>query len=188
MTIPPVAASDPRNWLLSQPQLIFLLFVGAVWLFKLIARARTSVSDAARGPQPAQPEPGGQAGSAAADTDDEYRSRRVREEILRKIAERRAGAAGPQPARIRVERLATEPPAIVRAAPTASRGPAEAAAPGFPGAQAPPSPGGRPDVSAAGGAAGPSAGALWLDDLRTRDTVRRAILVREILGPPVSLR
>jgi len=54
MTIPPVAASDPRNWLLSQPQLIFLLFVGAVWLFKLIARARTSVSDAARGPQPAQ--------------------------------------------------------------------------------------------------------------------------------------
>jgi len=185
----PVAASDPRSWLLSQPQLLFLLFVGAVWLFKAIARARASTSDAARGPQAAQgPEPVGRAGPAGPDPDDEYRSRRVREEILRKIAERRGGASGPLPARVRVERLAPEPPAITRAAPGVGRGLAEATAPGLAGAKATAFSGGPPAVPPVGGAPGPSAGALWLDDLRARDTVRRAILVREILGPPVALR
>ncbi|HEY1764330.1 MAG TPA: hypothetical protein VGF85_05355, partial [Opitutaceae bacterium] len=28
----------------------------------------------------------------------------------------------------------------------------------------------------------------WLEELRTRDSSRRAILLREILGPPVALR
>jgi hypothetical protein len=179
----PVAASDPRNWLLTQPQLLFVLLAGAVWLFNVIARARAAASNRARGSQEAvRPELGSQGGPAAQDPDDEFRSRRVREEILRKIAERRAGARAPQPARVREERMAPEPPAIAEAAPAGSRGLEElAAAARFAGAQ--------PRANApAGGAQGLPAGALWLDDLRSRDTARRAILAREILGPPIALR
>jgi hypothetical protein len=45
-----------------------------------------------------------------------------------------------------------------------------------------------PAGAAAAGAPAKTAGALWLDELRSRDSARRAILVREILGPPIALR
>ena len=192
MTMPPLAASDPRNWLLTQPQLLFVLFAGAVWVFKMIARARASASNRARGSQEAErPEPGGQGPPAGQDPDDEFRARRVREEILRKIAERRAGSLAPQPALIRAERMAIEPPPIAGEAPAGSRGAADAAAAVRVAGVQPlaTAPTGLPPAGALlGGAPGPSAGALWLDVLRSRDTVRRAILVREILGPPIALR
>jgi hypothetical protein len=43
-------------------------------------------------------------------------------------------------------------------------------------------------VLAAGTTAARTPGSLWLEELRSRDSVRRAILVREILGPPIALR
>jgi len=193
MTMPPVAASDPRSWLLSQPQLLFILFVGAIWLFRAIARARAAISEAARGPQEARgPESADQGSPAGQEPDEEERTRRVRAEILRKIAERRAGALAAQPARVREERLAPEPAPILGTAPGGSRGPAQrtAAAAGFRGTQtvSGESLGGPPAPPPPGGATGPAAGGQWLDDLRARNTVRRAILAREILGPPVALR
>lgn len=186
MSMAPLAASDPRNWLLTQPQLLFVLFAGAVWLINMIARARAAASSRARGSREAEkPDIGGSGSPAGQDPDDEYRSRRVREEILRKIAERRAGAWTPQPASVREERVAPEPPSIAEAAPEAIRRAAEPAAAARL-VMAPP--GGPPAVAPAGGAQGLSAGAFWLDDLRSRDNARRAILVREILGPPIALR
>jgi hypothetical protein len=158
----------------------------------MINRARS----AAQGPAPVSqgadgPESGGKAEAAGRDLEDEERARRVREEILRKIAERRAGAGAPQPARGRTELQAPRPPAIPRALPAANRlsaggtaAPVSAVAaqsptipPAFPGA-----------IPPAASAQAPTAGSLWLDELRSRDSARRAILVREILGPPVALR
>jgi hypothetical protein len=61
---------------------------------------------------------------------------------------------------------------------------------GFQGSQAATGtpPGGSAVGLPAAGPPGPRAGAWWLDELRARDSVRRAIVAREILGPPVALR
>jgi hypothetical protein len=195
MTLVLAASSDPRAWLLSQPQLLFVVFAGAIWLVKFIARVRTSASRAAGAPpESGRPEAEGPDDHTRQVAEDEERTRRVREDILRKIAERRARAAvAPPPATLRVERVPPEPPPVVAAAPYAGRGPAEAAA-ATPPAQAPvpgvigrlPSP--LPAAPLAPSVQGPSIGALWLEELRGRENVRRAILVREILGPPLALR
>ncbi len=191
MTTALAASPDPGSWLVSHPQLIVVLFVGAMWLIKLINRARTAASGPESVPQEAGGlGTGGQGGPPGQDLDDEERTRRVREDILRKIAERRGGGAAAQPAPARGERQAPGPPALSRAALNIGRGPAEGNVGTKPRSTEAPV---EPPVVAlagivAGGSPGPTAGSQWLEDLRSRDAVRRAILAREILGPPVALR
>ena len=184
------ASSNPANWLLSQPQLLFVLFAGAVWLFNMIARARRGVLGADRERQESrEPGAGGRSGAASEDPGDEGRARRVRAEILRKIAERRATSPLLQPARAREERWSPAPPDIPASTPPTSRGFTEDAADQVPAAARPrANPSGGPPLVPVGVAAGPLSGAVWLDELRSKDTARRAILVREILGPPIALR
>jgi len=98
------------------------------------------------------------------------RTRRVQEDIRRKIAQRAARAAPPVIAAARTEPPAP-PPSAAMAPPPAPVSPIEASpfrrdpAP----AVAPP----RRD---------------WLAELRERQGARRAIVLREILGTPVGLR
>jgi hypothetical protein len=193
---PVLAAVDPRGWLMSQPQLLVVVFAGAVWLVKMFNRAKSAASGASGAKEPVQPEPAGEDVAAQRALEDEERRQTVREDILRKIAERRARAsASPQPATLRVERVPPAPPPVSKAPPYVSRASAEGPPAAATAGALPPAPaaiGGFPAFSPSGPLAGvvtaPSAGALWLDDLRSRDVVRRAILVREILGPPVALR
>ena len=183
MTVLIAASSNPLDWLLSQPQLLVVVFAGAVWLMNMIARARRASSGADDAPERGRgqgPVP------SAGDVDVDERARRVRAEILRKIAERRGIAPTAQPARARIERWAPAPPEIApEAAPRAAGVPATV--PGVPPLPAPQAPRAGP-APALGGAPGATPGAVWLDELRGRDSVRRAILVREILGPPIALR
>lgn len=79
----------------SLPQLVFLLFAGAVWLVKVL-NSRTKAAPASRPPVQTGPEvaDSGEPGVPfAQDSEAEERSRRVREEILRKIAERHPSAS-----------------------------------------------------------------------------------------------
>jgi hypothetical protein len=178
--------------LFSQPQLVFVLFAGAVWLIKQINRSKNAGARPASAPQVGgPPEPGGGDGPAGQVPDDEERTRRVREDILRKIAARRAGTAAPT--RTYYNPLAPDPQAEIAAALFGSGPPAKATAAAASSAArsratAMPAGPSTPPVYVAAAVAGPSAGALWLEELRTRDSVRRAIVVREILGPPVALR
>ena len=196
MTMTLAAAFDLRSVLASQPQLLVVLFAGAVWLFKMIGRARRAASNPALEPKEGMPPaPDGGGGASGQDLDEETRTRRVREDILRKIAERRGTASTAQPARFREERRAPVPPAIATTASSAVRGAAQGATgAAFPDAQPVAAmQSGGPQIAAtavplAAGVPVPSAGVLWLEELRTRDSVRRAILVREVLGPPVALR
>jgi len=180
-----LAASDPRGWLLSQPQLLVVLFAGAVWLFNRIARARTSASGPAGAPQGTRPPEPAAGGPSDSDPGDEDRARLVRAEILRKIAERRA----PQPASNREERRSPGPTETPRTVQGGGRGLIQAVVPeGLAAVQPRAAVPGTPKSSVPAGAAAPTGGALWLEEMRSRDTARRAIVVREILGPPVALR
>ena len=193
---PVLAAVDPRAWLTSQPQLLVVAFAGAVWLVKMFTRAKAAASRASGAKEAVQPEPAGEGAADQRALQDEERRQSVREDILRKIAERRARAsAPPQPATLRVERAPPAPPAIAKAPPYVSRASAEGSPAEAQAGARPPDPagiGGFPAFAPSGPLGGvvtvPSAGALWLDDLRSRDVIRRAVLVREILGPPVALR
>ncbi len=180
-----VAAFDLHSALTSQPQLLVVLFAGAVWLFKMIARARSAVSRRELGPQEAtQPAVSGRGGASGQDPGEEERTRRVREEIIRKVAERRTTASAAQLARFSDPRRGASPPVIAATASSAGREAAQAGA-AMPSGGPPIA---APSIPPAAGVPIPSAGALWLDELRARDAVRRSILVREILGPPVALR
>ena len=166
MTMILAASSDPSNWLVSQPQLVFVAIAGAAWLFKMIK----SAADARRQPEDGPAKPGARASLAEVAGEKEERTRRVREDIRRTIAERRRGAA--TPASVSEEEWDSPPAAPVLPLPMRA-----AAAPAL-----------QPIAVLAAGKQLPSAGGLWLEELRTRESVRRAILVREILGPPVALR
>jgi len=166
MTMIMAASSDPGRWLFSQPQLIFVAIAGATLLFRMIKHA----GGVGELPKDEPAKPGSRASSAEVTGEGEERTRRVREDIRRKIAERRAGAA--TPASISEGKWDTAPAASVPLLPLRA-----AAAPAL-----------QPIAALAIGKQVPSAGALWLEELRTRDSVRRAILVREILGPPIALR
>lgn len=183
---------DPINWLTGNPIIWVVLIAGVSWLSKLI-RGR---------PKPGSPAPG------APDGEEAERTRRVQEEVRRRIAERRSRVfqsapetAAPRPAaqnqgenlRKLIAKMAGEEPAppaldeakaalarqraieeklrvleseqaaaLARAAQTAAVMPAPSA----------------PAVSPAG----------WLGELRDPRGLRRAIVLREILGPPVGLR
>jgi hypothetical protein len=173
--------------LLAQPQVIFFLLVGALWLIKAISRAKAAFLSEDRGPQEADsPAPAERAGPVEMGLSDEERALLVRREILQKRAQRQAGAAAP--ARAPDVRRAPAPPALARGPATAGGAPAA-----FPGALAPSSPPSRgPSAAAPSGAPAaepvPSPGSVWLEELRNRDSVRRAVILREILGQPVGLR
>jgi len=106
---------------------------------------------------------------AADDAMEAERTRRVQEDIRRKIAQRAARAAAPAPA---------PPPVVARGAPEPAARPQPAAAPS--------------PIEATSLCRDPAPAAApkrdWLSDLRDRPGARRAILLREILGPPVGLR
>ena len=159
------------------------------------------------------------------------RQRRVREEIQRRIAERRGGAKAapaasppPLPAGDRSPEATTPPPAVLELPPVIRRALGDRMAELFQPVAAPeppPVPAAAVDAEAArqaalaeelraavarkqardqrmGGGLGPendpayamtaASEAAVVDDLRNPATLRRAILAREILGPPVALR
>ena len=181
MALPLGAAGNPGGWLLSQPQLLFFLFVAVVWLLKAVKRMAGGAAA-----------PKAQEAAAAGGPGEDERTRRVREEILRKITERQLGAR--TAVRVENERRALVAQAAARAAQDYGRalrekesvaiaqslqerladlqGAAPAAVPAAVVAAAP----------------APSAGSIWLGELRTREAARRAIIAREIMGPPVALR
>ena len=188
-----LAASDPIGRLLSQPQVLVLIFAGVVWVLKLIGKA-TSAAAPRAGPagEARPPETEADEDAARRGLEDEERARRVREDILRKIAERRAQAQRvPPPAPARVQRIpmpVLEPPRAtvipLPEAPEEAAYPALRAAPaGRPAPMPPP-----PAVAPATIGSGSAPGSVWLDELRAPESARRAILLREILGPPVALR
>jgi hypothetical protein len=169
--------------LASYPQLIFLLFAGAVWLVNILARAKAARPGPAPGHvTPGEPDRGAPEAPVAQESEAEERARRVREEILRKIAERHP-AATPRDLRSIIKEAYERREPVGGFAKT-----------GFPAAPAtmPAGPAFPPVASPAGAPpAGPQArpaGAVWLEELRSHDSARRAILVREILGPPIALR
>jgi hypothetical protein len=189
MTPPSPGFSDlPAS--LMQPQLAFFVIVGILWLVKAIGRAKAAFLKEERPKQEAgQPGPAQQAGPVETSLSDEERALLVRRDILKKRAERQAEAASFR--RTASERQAPVPPTLARKAPAApARSPSAAASPvSQPRSASPQMAAVAPRIgSLAVEAQGPSAAALWLDELRSRDSVRRAILVREILGQPVALR
>lgn len=130
--------------------------------------------------------------------EEEVRTRRIQEEIRRKIEERRSGgASAPVPPPLREEvapRSAPQPPALDdgvlgrqralqeqlealverrRAALAAARNDSPVTA--------------SATSAMAVGTAPPKSGAL-LRDLRNPESIRRAIILREVLGPPLALR
>jgi hypothetical protein len=165
----------------SLPQLVFVLFAGAVWLVKLLNRPKPSPAGSVPNPQRSEETQADEPDIAApADPEAEERANRVREEILRKIAERNPSAsAGQLRSLVKAAYQRREPVGGAAKRPAAQ--PARMAQQAIP-AFAPPA------GAAAAGAPAKTAGALWLDELRSRDSARRAILVREILGPPIALR
>lgn len=188
--IPGVLAANPLERLLSQPQLLVLFAAGVVWVLKLVAKASTSAARKA-GPVAETNRREAEDSEAAARRamEDDERARRVREEILRKIAARRsqAGRVPPQtPPQIRPAPACVLEPPRATVIPVSVES-AEEKVPALPMASLPAFP------RAAAPAAAPTLQASapvspWLEELRTRDSARRAILLREILGPPVALR
>lgn len=194
------------NWILDHLQLIVIVASAFAWW--LTQRRKDSQDE---GPPPSagrRPE---------ADFDDTERTRRIQEEIRRKIAERR-GAGGapaqppPVPVRIPVERPVEAPSLPPRRRMEPEWSEADAAAMdrqrrlqeqmraaqerrkaaqaqvqdafAYP-ASAPPPRHERPVP----GATGRRRGSAWLQDsLRDPASIRRAIVLREVLGPPVGLR
>ncbi len=184
-----LAAVNPLEQLLSQPQLRVVIFSGVVWVVEMLGKAKAAAARASNAPRPAGQQDSEEAEAAARRAmEDEERAQRVREDILRRIAERRARAEGAaRPASARPERVL--PPPLVPLELDREPEPVVASA------ALPPAPvmvlRGPPAEAAAAAGTGPlgsSPGLPWLDELRTPETARRAILLREILGPPIALR
>lgn len=141
----------------------------AIWSNRRRATARAAV----RPPAPVREDPM-----------EAERTRRVQEDIRRKIAQRAARAAPPVIAAAGSEPSAP-PPSLAMAPPPPADQPLFAAPPSF---AAPVSP-----IEASPFRRDPAPAAApprrdWLAELRERQGARRAIVLREILGPPVGLR
>jgi hypothetical protein len=145
---------------------VFQILVAVAAVLALWVKQRRE-SARSRGERP------GAAGSGQPDPTEEERTRRVQEEIRRKIAQRNAW----QVAREEAPPVMTEEPPVeegpvevpvLREAPQI---PIQAQAPAY---RAEPAPAAPADD--------------WLTELRGTQGARRAMVLREILGPPVGLR
>jgi hypothetical protein len=130
---------------------VFQILVAVAAVIALWAKQRREAARS-RSEGPAAPAAG------QADAMEEERTRRVQEEIRRKIAQRNAG---PEEAPVLAE-ATPPPPPPVPARPAPAPAPAAVRA-----------------VEPAGD---------WLAELRGTQGARRAMVLREILGPPVGLR
>jgi hypothetical protein len=186
MTAPVPALPVLLAALVLQPQIVFFLIIGVMWLFKAISRAKAAFLGEQRPQQEAdRPKSAEKAGPVEASLSAEERALLVRQDILKKRAQRQAEAAAFMG--VPSERQAPAPPPLVRTAPTQAAAKPAAAA-GYTGALPRAPVFATPVGLLAPAVPVPSAGSLWLDELRGRDSARRAILVREILGQPVALR
>jgi hypothetical protein len=135
---------------------------------------------------------------AVQESDESERTQRVQEEIRRKIERRRRNElkpidpfGGPREMR-RLTSMLTRPEPVApmeTAAPRRSNGADATANLAKPMVAAPPaSLAGSPSIFLGTPEISPSVGAGLLTDLRSPGSVRRAMVLREILGPPVGLR
>ncbi|HTT56121.1 MAG TPA: hypothetical protein VMF63_03355 [Opitutaceae bacterium] len=149
--------------------------------------------------------PGTNAPAAEEDPEQAERTRRVQEEIRRRILERRGTAPGvpPEP-EVEAAPIPAPPPIIEAVRPMVVAPPEapaeeqrewerqqallqrlqelEAAPPARPGSES------TPAAATAVGMAAPTAAGSLIADLRNQAGLRRAVVLREILGPPVGLR
>jgi len=211
---------NPVNWLLGNREILALVFVAVAWLAQKLGSAKNRKTATGEGPK-----------GAAVDGGEAERTRRVQEEIRRRIAERRS-AAPPVPPTLRVGRKpvpladpqppASEPGSLwgevfqteieepQTAAPSASDGELAAvlarqreleekmrrleSASSAASAEA----GG---IQAIGSSATPLSQAgpallqipstppnPWLSLLSERQGARKAMVLREVLGPPIGMR
>jgi hypothetical protein len=149
--------------------LIAVAAVIAIWKKQRRASARS------RGEGPA---------AARADPDEEERTRRVQAEIRRKIAQRGAW----EDARADRAPPVAEPPPVADEAPSAVSLPMADGVPDLPVAPVP-----ATFIQAVPASWEPEPASIaptvdWLAELRYQRGVRRAMVLREILGPPVALR
>jgi hypothetical protein len=204
------------DWILSHLQVVLAVAAAiAYWVNQRKAAAREDKKET--------PPSSGRSGPARADAGEDERTRRIQEEIRRKIAERRGAAPRPSPAPVATERPVAPP--VIAPRPVAQemarglrerlearlaeararteakaqerqrqweeqekaleadrfatqRRTAEIAAQ----AQAAPAPTLLADAGIPGGPR------HWSDEMRDRQNLRRAIVLREVLGPPVGLR
>jgi hypothetical protein len=182
------------DWILEHLQILFLIAVAIVAILQKLKIVRP-------GEEPGAP--------PAMDFQEAERTRRIQEAIRRKIWERRVGApAAPAPSEVPEEppELAAFPPLIEEGRPIMVPPLAEAiekdetpdASAGFARQQrmlrelrelqaaqqerAAAAPAAAVDAQVA------ASGEWLLNDLRTTGGLRRVVLLREILGPPVGLR
>jgi hypothetical protein len=150
---------------------LFQILVAVAAVIALWAKQRREAARS-RGEAPGAP------ASGRPDPMEEERTRRVQEEIRRKIAQRNAWQA----AREENPPAMTEEPPPMEEAP----GPEEVAVL----REAPPPPEPAPSLPARAAALPASAAPSgdWLTELRGTRGARRAMVLREILGPPVGLR
>jgi hypothetical protein len=166
-----------------------LIALGA-WLIQKIAVARKNAATRRDGGTPtagAHGQAAGSAGRAAQVDDEQARTRRVKAEVARKIAQRKL--AERQILMMPSARTDPSPRPVAASAPEDFLGSEIAAksfAPAAPYLAPLPLGPSMPALAEAAGAAAPAAN--WLDDLRETSTARRAILYQEILGRPVGLR
>jgi len=199
-------------------RLLFPLVLFIIWVVRTFKAARDKAA-AARDGRPVARGPHGE----PIDPEAEERQRRVREEVARKIAERKALAERkilmmpsaslerrPRPPAVEATEVRDDPQPA-NAAPNSGL---NADRPSAPGGRAPPPPWDGPpaptsepmpitapvpvltarqtglaeDFERWSAASGRPVAAAALDHLRDPAELRRAMLLREILGPPVGLR
>lgn len=186
------------NWILDHFQLVIAAAGGVAWWLKQHRQAQAG----AEAPPPHQE-------ATFADPALAERTRKIREEIQRKIEQRARGYASERPRPPRREpappplpgQETVVTPAMLRRAATQVEAPGQTGVPPQPAAPAEqlrqademkPSSARRvrfeTDIAdQARTAAGTEGGTLG-DDLRDPVTLRRAFILREVLGPPVALR
>ncbi|MCW5548542.1 MAG: hypothetical protein KIT44_06215 [Opitutaceae bacterium] len=181
------------RWILDNLQVV--IAVAAALAYWLNQRKQESAGEP---PEPAEEgRPDDPFREFGADPAEAERTRRIQEEIRRKIAERAGGAPVAAPARV------PEPPPLIQPEPPPARSAALAAASAqeailqrqrdledqLRNAQAIRRATQRKEVIAEASARKPTAArTALLGDLKGAENLRRAIVLREVLGPPVGLR
>lgn len=211
---------NPVNWLLGNREILAVLFVAVAWLAQKLGVVKDKKAA-----------PGGAPKAEAVGDGEAERTRRVQEEIRRKISERRAGAppvpasarsgGEPPPPLLSPRPVAPEPGGLwgdifqaqSEESPAAEPSPREAELEAvlarqrglgekmrqLESASSAASAGAGGVATVYSAASMPQPGAVrmpvpsaspnaWLAQLQERQTARRAIVLREVLGPPVGMR